>query len=58
MIHIGKSLRRIKDKIYKNNFSRAAVGMYKEALIAKQLGLAEKIEQVNIEQPLFPDKKN
>ena len=44
---------RIKDRIYKNNFSRAAAGLYKEALIAKQLGLAAKIEQTNIEQPLF-----
>jgi len=35
---------RIKDEIFKNNFSRASVGIYKEALIAKQLGLAEKTE--------------
>ena len=48
---------RIKDRIYKNNFSRAAAGLYKENLIAKQLGLAAKIEQTNIEQPLFPDDK-
>jgi hypothetical protein len=46
---------RIKDRIYKNNFSRAAVGIYKENLIAKQLGLAEKIVQTNIEQPFFND---
>lgn len=45
----------IKNQIYKHNFSRAAVGLYKEALIAKQLGLKEKIEQTNIEQPLFND---
>lgn len=47
---------RIKDRIYKHNFSRAAVGIYKENLISKQLGMAEKIVQTNIEQPLFPDK--
>ena len=35
---------RIKNEIYSNNFNRAAVGLYKEALIAKQLGLAEKQE--------------
>ena len=48
---------RIKNQIYKHNFSRAAVGLYKEALIAKQLGLKEKIETTNIEQPLFPEIK-
>jgi hypothetical protein len=46
---------RIKDRIYKNNFSRASVGIFKENLIAKQLGLAEKIVQTNIEQPFFND---
>lgn len=49
---------RIKDYIFKHNFSRAAVGMYKENLIAKQLGLSEKIIQtVFTEQPLFPDRR-
>ena len=49
---------RIKDYIYKHNFSRAAVGIYKESLIAKQLGLSEKIIQtVFTEQPLFPDRR-
>ena len=49
---------RIKDYIYKHNFSRAAVGIYKESLIAKQLGLSEKITQtVFTEQPLFPDRR-
>lgn len=49
---------RIKDLIFKNNFSRAAVGMYKESLISKQLGLTEKQEQtINVEQPLFGEVK-
>lgn len=48
---------RIKNRIYKNNFSRAAVGMLKESLISKQLGLTAKIEQTNIEQPLLEDEK-
>jgi hypothetical protein len=49
---------RIKDYIFKHNFSRAAVGMYKENLIAKQLGLSQNIIQtVFTEQPLFPDRR-
>lgn len=44
---------RIKDRIYNHNLVRAAAGLYKENLIAKQLGLAAKIEQTNYEQPLF-----
>lgn len=38
---------RIKKKIFKHNFSRAAVGMYKENLIARQLGMTEKTENKN-----------
>lgn len=47
---------RIKQEIFNHNLSRAAAGMYKENLIARQLGLAEKNQtNVNIEQPLFND---
>jgi hypothetical protein len=35
---------RIKDFIFKHNFNRAAVGIFKEQLISKQLGLIEKKE--------------
>jgi len=35
---------RIKNRIFKHNLSRAAVGLYKENLIAKQLGMADKSE--------------
>ncbi len=35
---------RIKDFIFQHNFNRAAVGIYKEQLISKQLGLVEKTE--------------
>lgn len=38
---------RIKDKIFKHNLSRAAAGLYKENLIARQLGMTEKTENKN-----------
>jgi hypothetical protein len=38
---------RIKEKIFKNNFGYAAVGVYKENLIARQLGMTEKTESKN-----------
>jgi hypothetical protein len=47
---------RIKQEIFNHNFSRAACNMYKENLIARQLGLAEKNQtNISVEQPLFPD---
>jgi hypothetical protein len=47
---------RIKERIFNNNMSKAAAGMYKENLIARQLGMVDKNQtQVNIEQPLFND---
>ena len=48
-------IKRIKETIFNNNLSKAAAGMYKENLIARQLGMTERIEQTNIEQPLFND---
>ena len=38
---------RIKDRIYSNNLSKAAVGLYKENLIARQLGMTEKTDNKN-----------
>lgn len=35
---------RIKNEIYSHNFKYAAIGAYKENLIARQLGLADKAE--------------
>jgi len=35
---------RIKEKIFANNLSKAAVGLYKENLIARQLGMSDKSE--------------
>lgn len=38
---------RIKDEIYSHNFNRAALGVFKENLIAKQLGMVDKTENKN-----------
>lgn len=38
---------RIKERIFDHNFNRAAVGVYKENLIARQLGMTEKTENKN-----------
>jgi hypothetical protein len=47
---------RIKEQIFNHNLSRAAVGMYKENLIARQLGLADKNQtNISVEQPFFND---
>lgn len=47
---------RIKETIFNNNLSKAAAGMYKENLIARQLGMADKNQtHITTEQPLFPD---
>ena len=36
---------RIRKSIYSHNFNRAAVGLYKENLIARQLGMADKVQE-------------
>jgi hypothetical protein len=36
---------RIRKNIYSHNFNRAAVGLYKENLIARQLGMADKVQE-------------
>lgn len=44
---------RIKDRIFNNNASKAAAGLYKENLIARQLGMTDKQEtksDININQ--------
>ena len=47
---------RMKEEIFNHNLSRAAAGMYKENLIARQLGLADKNQtNISVEQPLFND---
>ena len=47
---------RIKEKIFKNNFGYASVNVYKENLIARQLGLVDKNQtNISVEQPLFND---
>lgn len=45
----------IRQHCYVHNFKGAAVGLFNANLIAKKLGLTERIETTNIEQPLFLD---
>jgi len=45
----------IRQFCYVHNFKGAAVNLFNANLIAKKLGLTEKIETTNIEQPLFND---
>ena len=45
----------IRQFCYVHNFKGAAVNLFNANLIAKKLGLTEKIETTNIEQPLFTD---
>lgn len=46
---------RIRKNCFVNNFNGAAVGLFSPNLIARKLGLTDKKEVTNIEQPLFPD---
>lgn len=50
-------LTRITNIIYSRKFKGAAVGAFHAGIIAKDLGITEKIQQqmTIIEQPLFPD---
>jgi hypothetical protein len=48
---------RIRSNCFVQNFKGAAVGVFNANLIAKKIGLVEKVEQTNIEQPLFPEGK-
>jgi hypothetical protein len=44
---------RIRKNCFVNNFNGAAVGLFHPNLIARKLGLTDKVEQTIIEQPLF-----
>jgi hypothetical protein len=46
----------IRKHCFVQNYKGASVGLFNANLIAKKLGLISKVEQTNIEQPLFPDK--
>lgn len=46
---------RIRNNCFSQNFKGAAVGLFNANLIAKKLGLIEKVQNTIIEQPLFPD---
>lgn len=47
---------RIKNIIESNQFEGATVGVYNPNIIARKLGLTEKVENtIKTEQPLFPD---
>jgi hypothetical protein len=48
---------RIRSNCFVQNFKGAAVGVFNANLIAKKIGLVEKVEQTYIEQPLFPEDK-
>lgn len=42
--------------IHENKFTGAAVGIFKESIISKDLNLVERTETTVFEQPLFPEK--
>ena len=46
---------RIRQNCFVQNFKGAAVGLFNPNLIAKKLGLIDKVQNTIIEQPLFPD---
>lgn len=48
---------RIEEVIFQQKFEGAAVGVFNAQIISRDLGLIEKVENTNIEQPLFPDVK-
>lgn len=47
---------RIRNNCFVQNFKGAAVGLFNANLIAKKLGLIEKVQNTIIEQPLFKDE--
>lgn len=44
-VNYAPIITRIRKNIYSHNFNRAAVGLYKENLIARQLGMADKVQE-------------
>ena len=55
-IEYATIITRIRKNCFVQNYKGAAVGIFNANLIAKKLGLISKIEQTNVEQPLFPKK--
>jgi hypothetical protein len=47
---------RIDSIIYNQKFEGAAVGAFHHSIIARDLGLTDKVENTIKEQPLFPDE--
>lgn len=48
--------RAIRDIIKADQIEGGMAGIYNPSITQRLNGLAEKVEQTNIEQPLFPDK--
>lgn len=48
---------RVRNIIYTQKFEGAAVGAFNANIISRDLGLTDKVEQTNIEQPLLEDEK-
>jgi len=46
---------RIRQNCFVNNFKGAAVGLFSPNLIAKKIGLVEKVENTNIEKSIFKE---
>lgn len=46
---------RIRQNCFVQNFKGASVGLFNANIIAKKLGLIEKVQNTIIEQPLFPE---
>ena len=46
---------RVEAIIYQDKFEGATVGQYHHSIIARDLGLSEKVDTTVREQPLFPD---
>jgi hypothetical protein len=49
---------RIRNNCFAQNFKGAAVGLFNANLIAKKLGLVDKVQNTIIEQPLFSDEND
>ena len=47
----------IREAIYQQKFEHAAIGIFKDNIIARDLGLSEKTEnRIQVEQPIFNDE--
>lgn len=55
----SKVIINIRESIYQQKFECAAIGIFKDNIIARDLGLTEKSEaRIQIEQPLFDDSED